>query len=44
LRVLMERIDPVEKKIQFAVFEERAPLPPLARSFSGRQRKGKRRK
>jgi ribonuclease R len=28
IRVLVDRIDPVEKKIQFAVFEERKPMPP----------------
>jgi ribonuclease R len=27
IRVLVDRIDPVEKKIQFAVFEERKPAP-----------------
>ncbi len=40
LRVLVERIDPVEKKIQFAVFEETA-LPAL--KTAGRKSKRKRR-
>jgi ribonuclease R len=40
MRVLVERIDPVEKKIQFAVFEERPSLPPLKAS----PRKPKRKK
>jgi ribonuclease R len=41
IRVLVERIDPVEKKIQFAVFEEVKPLPPLSRSSSKPRRKSK---
>src|ERR1700722_14856799 len=28
IRVLVDRIDPVEKKIQFAIFEEASPTPP----------------
>ena len=45
IHVLVDRIDPVEKKIQFAVFEEVKPLPPLSRGFSkaGRRAKRKRR-
>jgi ribonuclease R len=39
MRVLVERIDPVEKKIQFAVFEERPPLPPLKASPQKPKRK-----
>ena len=34
IRVLVERIDPVEKKIQFAIFEDAKPLPPLSPTFS----------
>jgi ribonuclease R len=41
IRVLVDRIDPVEKKIQFAIFEE-APLRPVSRSPS-RKSKRKRR-
>jgi ribonuclease R len=37
LRVLVERIDPVEKKIQFVVFEER-PLPALGAKQKRRRR------
>jgi ribonuclease R len=43
IHVLVERIDPVEKKIQFAVFEEPKPLPALGRSASAPKRKSKRR-
>ncbi len=32
IRVLVDRIDPVEKKIQFAVFEEKPQLPKGKRS------------
>jgi ribonuclease R len=42
IHVLVERIDPVEKKIQFAVFEEPKPLPPLSRGSSKPKRKSKR--
>src|SRR5579863_4889960 len=41
IRVLVDRIDPVEKKIQFALFEEVKPLPPLA-GFGKAGRKSKR--
>jgi ribonuclease R len=44
IRVLVDRIDPVEKKIQFAVFEEVKPLPPLSRGFSKAGRKAKRKR
>ena len=44
IHVLVERIDPVEKKIQFAVFEEAKPLPPLSRSSSKPRRKSKRKR
>jgi hypothetical protein len=40
--VLVDRIDPVEKKIQFAIFEEPKPLPPLSRGSSKLRRKPKR--
>jgi ribonuclease R len=40
LRVLVDHIDPVEKKIQFAVFEETQPSPPRKAG----QRKSKRKK
>src|ERR1700726_936410 len=36
IRVLVDRIDPVEKKIQFAVFEEK-PLPKLGKSKTKRR-------
>jgi ribonuclease R len=42
IHVLVERIDPVEKKIQFAVLEEVKPLPPLSRSSSKPKQKSKR--
>jgi ribonuclease R len=42
IHVLVERIDPVEKKIQFAVFEEPKPLPPLSRGSSKPKRRSKR--
>jgi ribonuclease R len=42
IHVLVDRIDPVEKKIQFAVLEEPKPLPPLSRSSSKARRKSKR--
>jgi ribonuclease R len=42
IHVLVDRIDPVEKKIQFAIFEQPQPLPPLSRSSSKPQRKSKR--
>jgi ribonuclease R len=42
IRVLVDRIDPVEKKIQFAVFEEAKPLPPLSRGTAKPRRKSKR--
>ena len=41
IRVLVDRIDPVEKKIQFAVFEEPKPLPALGRSFPSSKGKSK---
>ena len=41
-RVLVDRIDPVEKKIQFAVFEEASPTPP--RKASTRKSKKEKRK
>jgi ribonuclease R len=44
IRVLVDRIDPVEKKIQFAVLEEVKPLPPLSRSFSKPGHKSKRKR
>jgi ribonuclease R len=44
VRVLVDRIDPVEKKVQFAVFEEVKPLPPLSRGFSKPGRKSKRKR
>jgi ribonuclease R len=44
IHVLVDRIDPVEKKIQFAVLEERKPLPPLSRSSSEARRKSKRKR
>jgi ribonuclease R len=42
IHVLVDRIDPVEKKIQFAIFEQPQPLPPLSRSSSKPRRKSKR--
>jgi ribonuclease R len=42
IHVLVDRIDPVEKKIQFAIFEEPKPLPPLSRGSSKPWRKPKR--
>jgi len=42
IHVLVDRIDPVEKKIQFAVLEEPKPLTPLSRSSSKARRKSKR--
>jgi len=42
IHVLVDRIDPVEKKIQFAVLEEVKPLPPLSRSSSKPKQKSKR--
>jgi ribonuclease R len=39
IRVLLDRIDPVEKKIQFAVVEEE----PVGRKSSGSSRKSRRR-
>ena len=42
IHVLVDRIDPVEKKIQFAIFEQPQPLPTLSRSSSKPQRKSKR--
>jgi ribonuclease R len=44
IRVLVDRIDPVEKKIQFAVFEEVKPLPALSGGFSKAGRKSKRKR
>jgi ribonuclease R len=44
IHVLVDRIDPVEKKIQFAVLEEPKPLPPLSRSSAKPQRKSKRKR
>jgi len=44
IHVLVERIDPVEKKIQFAVMGEVKPLPPLSRSSSKPKHKSKRKK
>jgi ribonuclease R len=44
IHVLVERIDPVEKKIQFAIFDEPKPLPPLSRSSSKPPRKSKRKR
>jgi ribonuclease R len=44
IRVLVDRIDPVEKKVQFAVFEEVKPLPALSRGFSKAGRKSKRKR
>ncbi len=44
IHVLVERIDPVEKKIQFAVFEELKPLPPLSRGSPKPKRKSKRKR
>jgi ribonuclease R len=44
IHVLVERIDPVEKKIQFAVFEEVKPLPPLSRGFAKPKSKSKRKR
>ncbi|HEY6338408.1 MAG TPA: VacB/RNase II family 3'-5' exoribonuclease [Candidatus Sulfotelmatobacter sp.] len=44
LRVLVDRIDPVEKKIQFAIFEESEPLPPLSHSSTGKKRKARRKR
>jgi ribonuclease R len=38
IRVLVDRIDPVEKKIQFAVLEE-TPLPPLGRKQKQKQKR-----
>ena len=40
IRVIVDRIDPVEKKIQFAIFEE---SPPRRSAASGRKSKSKRR-
>ncbi len=42
IHVLVDRIDPVEKKIQFAVMGEVKPLPPLSRGFSKPKQKSKR--
>jgi len=42
IHVLVDRIDPVEKKIQFAIFEQPQPLPSLSRSSSKPRRKSKR--
>jgi ribonuclease R len=42
IHVLVDRIDPVEKKIQFAVMGEVKPLPPLSRSPSKPKQKSKR--
>jgi ribonuclease R len=42
IHVLVDRIDPVEKRIQFAVLEEVKPLPPLSRSSSKPKQKSKR--
>jgi ribonuclease R len=42
--VLVDRIDPVEKKIQFAIFADPKPLPPLSRSSSKPRRKSKRKR
>ena len=39
IRVLVDRIDPVEKKIQFAVFEEK-PQRPAKRKLSSRAKRG----
>src|SRR6202046_2234077 len=39
IHVLVDRIDPVEKKIQFAIFEQPQPLPSLSRSSSKPRRK-----
>ncbi len=44
IRVLVDRIDPVEKKIQFAVFEEARPLPPLSRGSPKLRHKSKRKR
>jgi len=38
VRVLLDRIDPVEKKLQFALLEER-PLPPLGRKQKSKARR-----
>jgi ribonuclease R len=38
IRVLVDRIDPVEKKIQFAIFDE-TPLRPISRHKSKRKRR-----
>src|SRR3984957_7464198 len=42
IHVLVDRIDPVEKRIQFAIFEQPQPLPSLSRSSSKPRRKSKR--
>jgi ribonuclease R len=44
IHVLVDRIDPVEKKIQFAVIEEIKPLPPLSRPASKPKQKSKRKR
>ena len=44
IRVLVDRIDPVEKKIQFAVLEEVVPRAALSRGFSKPGRKSKRKR
>jgi ribonuclease R len=41
IRVLVDRIDPVEKKIQFAIVEE-APLRPASRASSGKSKRKRR--
>ena len=41
IRVLVDRIDPVEKKIQIAIFDEPKPLPPLGQGLSPRKQKQK---
>jgi hypothetical protein len=39
IRVLVDRIDPVEKKIQFAVLEEARPPRPAASSRKSKRKK-----
>src|SRR3984957_11408295 len=43
IRVLVDRIDPVEKKIQFAIFEE-APPAPARKAGSGKSKKEKKKR
>jgi ribonuclease R len=38
VRVLLDRIDPVEKKLQFALFEEAPPAPKHGKRKSGKRR------